>query len=39
IIRGNEIIIPNGNTAIQLDDSVVVITTDSFIDDLSEIVG
>lgn len=39
IIRGNEVIIPNGNTDIQLDDSVVVITTDSYLEDLAEIVG
>lgn len=39
IIRGNEVIIPDGNTAIQLEDSVIVITTDSLLEDLAEIVG
>lgn len=39
IIRGKEIIIPDGNTEIQLDDSVIVITTDSFLEDLAEILG
>ncbi|MCH5171557.1 MAG: Trk system potassium transporter TrkA [Erysipelotrichales bacterium] len=39
IIRGNEVIIPDGNTSIQIDDSVIVITTDSLLEDLAEIVG
>ena len=39
IIRGNEVIIPDGNTSIQLDDNVIVITTDAFLEDLTEILG
>ena len=38
IIRGKEVIIPNGNTTIELDDSVIIITTDTLLEDLAEIV-
>ncbi len=38
IIRGKEVIIPNGSTTIELDDSVIIITTDSLLEDLAEIV-
>ncbi len=39
IIRGNEVIIPNGNTIIQIEDSVIIITTDSYLEDLAQIIG
>ncbi len=39
ILRDRELIIPNGNTQIQLNDRVIVITTNSFLEDLAEIVG
>ena len=37
IIRGNEVIIPNGNDCIKLDDSVIVVTTHKNFDDLTDI--
>jgi len=38
IIRGNEVIIPSGNDCINLDDRVIVVTTNQFLNDLNEIV-
>ena len=37
IIRGNEVIIPSGNDYISLDDKVIVVTTNHFLDDLNDI--
>ncbi len=37
IIRNHEVIIPDGNSVIQMDDSVVVVTTIKNLDDLSEV--
>ncbi len=37
IIKNNRVVIPNGNTAIELGDSVVVVTTHTDFDDLSDI--
>lgn len=39
IIRDSEVIIPNGNSEIHLGDSVIVITTDPYLEDLVEILG
>ena len=39
IIRNGETIIPNGNDMIMLDDNVVVVTTNQFLDDLNDILG
>ena len=39
IIRGNEVIIPSGDDMIMLNDSVIVVTTSSYLDDLSEILA
>lgn len=38
IIRNQEVIIPSGNDSIQLDDKVIVVTTNQFLKDLNEIV-
>jgi len=38
IIRGNKAIIPNGNDCIQQDDSVIVVTTNRYFQDLDEII-
>ena len=37
IIRGEQVIIPNGSSTIELDDNVVVVTTHKNFDDLSDI--
>ena len=37
IIRNNEVMIPNGNSAIQLGDNVVVVTTQRNLDDLADV--
>ena len=37
IIRGNEVIIPSGNDFVSLDDKVIVVTTNHFLNDLNEI--
>ena len=37
IIRGNEVIIPSGNDFISLDDKVIIVTTNQFLNDLNEI--
>ena len=37
IIRKNEVIIPSGNDFIALDDKVIVVTTNQFLNDLNEI--
>ena len=37
IIRNNEVIIPSGNDFISLDDKVIVVTTNQFLNDLNEI--
>ena len=37
IIRNHEVIIPDGNAVIEMDDSVVVVTTQKNLDDLSEV--
>ena len=37
IIKGNEVIIPSGNDFIGLDDKVIVVTTNQFLNDLNEI--
>lgn len=37
ITRNNEVIIPNGNSVIQLGDNVVVVTTQKNLDDLAEV--
>lgn len=37
IIRNDEVIIPNGNDKIEKNDSVIVVTTNQYLDDLSEI--
>ena len=37
IIRGNEVIIPDGNTEIHLGDNVVVVTTHKNFDDLNDV--
>ena len=37
IIRGNEIILPNGNSCIKLGDNVIVVTTHKDFDDLTDI--
>lgn len=37
IIRNNEVIIPSGNDHITLDDKVIVVTTNQFLEDLNEI--
>ena len=37
IIRENDVIIPNGNDCIKLDDSVIVVTTHKNFDDLTDI--
>ena len=39
IIRGDEVIIPSGNDFICLDDRVIVVTTNQFLNDLNEILG
>lgn len=39
IIRNNEVIIPSGNDFISLDDKVIVVTTNHFLNDLNEILG
>ena len=39
IIRGNEVIIPTGEDMIMLNDSVIVVTTSSYLDDLSDILA
>ena len=38
IIRGNKVIIPNGDVSIMRDDSVVVVTTNRYFQDLDDIV-
>lgn len=37
IMRGNEVIIPSGNDFISLDDKVIVVTTNHFLNDLNDI--
>ena len=37
IIRDGEVIIPNGNDVIMLNDSVIVVTTNQYLDDLKDI--
>jgi trk system potassium uptake protein TrkA len=37
IIRGNKVIIPNGNASIQLGDNVIAVTTHKNFDDLTDI--
>ena len=37
IIRGHQVMIPNGNSVIELGDNVVVVTTTKNLDDLSEV--
>ncbi|MBQ8297237.1 MAG: Trk system potassium transporter TrkA [Ruminococcus sp.] len=37
IVRGNELIIPRGDDCLKMNDSVIVITTDKGLDDLSDI--
>ena len=37
IIRNNEVIIPSGMDYISLDDKVIVVTTNQFLNDLNEI--
>ena len=37
IIRGGEVIIPSGDDMIKLNDSVIVVTTNQFLDDLDDI--
>lgn len=37
IIRENEVIIPSGNDFIMLDDKVIIVTTNQFLEDLNEI--
>lgn len=37
IVRGNELIIPKGDTCLQLNDNVIVVTTEEGFDDLNEI--
>ena len=37
IIRGEQVIIPNGSSTIELGDNVVVVTTHKNFDDLSDI--
>ena len=37
IIRNNEVMIPNGNSAIELGDNVVVVTTGKNLDDLADV--
>jgi trk system potassium uptake protein TrkA len=37
IIRNNEVMIPNGNSEIQLGDNVVVVTTQRNLDDLADV--
>ena len=39
IIRNNEVIIPSGEDMLMLNDSVIVVTTNSYLDDLSEILA
>lgn len=39
IIRKNEVIIPDGNSMIYFNDHVIVITTDSYLEDLDEILS
>ncbi|MFA6693602.1 MAG: NAD-binding protein, partial [Bacillota bacterium] len=39
IVRGDEVIIPSGNDYIQKMDNVIVVTTDSFIGDLGDILN
>ncbi len=39
IIRKNEVIIPNGNSEIQLGDNVVVVTTHKNFDDLTDVIN
>ena len=39
IVRNNEVIIPGGEDMILLNDSVVVVTTNTYLDDLSEILA
>jgi trk system potassium uptake protein TrkA len=37
IIRENEVIIPSGNDYIDVDDKVIIVTTNQFLEDLNEI--
>ena len=37
ILRGTEVIVPDGNTTIQLGDNVIVVTTHKKFDDLTDI--
>ena len=37
IIRNGETIIPNGNDMIMLNDNVIIVTTNQYLDDLNEI--
>ena len=36
-IKGNDVIIPSGNDFIGLDDKVIIVTTNQFLNDLNEI--
>jgi trk system potassium uptake protein TrkA len=38
IIRGNKVIIPSGNDCVMKNDSVIVVTTNRYFQDLDEIV-
>ena len=37
IIREGKVIIPNGEDMIQVNDNIIVVTTNQFLDDLNEI--